>query len=186
MKEFAAAELDKCFPNAEKVNVSLNHPIFHRPFEMQGLPKIHEHDNERPQAIGYFVNGELIALLTIESDIGDGWEDPEVHNDPQEKEKPKNGCKLGTLGYRKRRVMLDFKLYPLTKAILQLLGLALAAYTLYLIRGILVYAVIALYISVLGRPVLAFLGSLPKVGNSLSASVRALLTMVFSYLLHWH
>ena len=79
--------------------------------------------------------------------------------------------------------MLDFKLYPLTKAILQLLGLALAAYTLYLIKGILVYAVIALYISVLGRPVLAFLGSLPKVGNSLSASVKALLTMVFFLLI---
>lgn len=79
--------------------------------------------------------------------------------------------------------MLDFKLYPLTKAILQLLGLALAAYTLYLIKGILVYAVIALYISVLGRPILAFLGSLPKVGNSLSASVKALLTMVFFLLI---
>ena len=93
MKEYAAAELDKCFPNAEKVNVSLSHPIFHRPFEMQGLPKIHEHDNERPQAIGYFVKGELIALLTIESDIGDGWEDPEVHNDP--KEKREKALKMG-------------------------------------------------------------------------------------------
>ena len=93
MKDFAEAELDKCFPHAEKVNVALNHPIFHRPFEMQGLPKIHEHENERPQAIGYFVNSELIALLTIESDIGDGWEDTEVHNDPQEKRE--NALKMG-------------------------------------------------------------------------------------------
>tara|TARA_B100000900_G_C20583006_1_gene718341 strand:- start:550 stop:1194 length:645 start_codon:yes stop_codon:yes gene_type:complete len=85
MKVFAESELDECFPQAKKVNVANNHPIFNTLFELDGLPKIHEHDNEQPKAIGYFINGELIAILTVESDIGDGWEDPQVHNDPKEK-----------------------------------------------------------------------------------------------------
>lgn len=85
MKAFAEEELDQCFPLAEKVEVATSHPIFNTLFSLEGLPKIHEHDNEQPKAIGYFLKGELIALLTIESDIGDGWEDHEVHNDPKEK-----------------------------------------------------------------------------------------------------
>lgn len=93
MKVFAESELDKCFPNAEKVEVAQNHPIFKSLFKLEGLPKIHEHDNEKPKAIGYFLNGELVALLTIESDIGDGWEDEEVHNDP--KEKREEALKMG-------------------------------------------------------------------------------------------
>lgn len=93
MKVFAESELDQCFPNAEKVEVAANHPIFNAPFKLEGLPKIHEHDNEKPKALGYFLNGELVALLTIESDIGDGWEDEEVHNDP--KEKREEALKMG-------------------------------------------------------------------------------------------
>ena len=85
MKEFAENELDLCFPQAKKVNVASNHPIFNTLFKLDGLPKIHEHDNEQPKAIGYFIHGELVALLTVESDLGDGWEDPQVHNDPKEK-----------------------------------------------------------------------------------------------------
>lgn len=85
MKEFAENELDLCFPQAKKVNVAISHPIFNTLFKLDGLPKIHEHDNEQPKAIGYFIEGELVALLTVESDIGDGWEDAQVHNDPKEK-----------------------------------------------------------------------------------------------------
>ena len=85
MKEFAENELDLCFPQAKKVNVASSHPIFNTLFKFDGLPKIHEHDNEQPKAIGYFIQGELVALLTVESDLGDGWEDPQVHNDPKEK-----------------------------------------------------------------------------------------------------
>jgi hypothetical protein len=85
MKDFAENQLDLCFPNAIKEDVSHSHQIFNNVFPLKGLPKIHEHDNETPRAIGYFIKGELIALLTIESDIGDGWEDEEVHNDPKEK-----------------------------------------------------------------------------------------------------
>ena len=94
MKGYAEKQLDMCFPNAIKEDVSHSHEIFNNVFSLKGLPKIHEHDNEAPRAIGYFINGELIALLTIESDIGDGWEDEEVHNDP--KEKREKALKMGS------------------------------------------------------------------------------------------
>ena len=84
MKEFARAELDLIFPSAKAVDLSTNHPIFTSPFPFpEGLPKIHDHDGKPPKALGYFIDGELVALLTTESDLGDGWEDVEVHNDPE-------------------------------------------------------------------------------------------------------
>lgn len=86
MREFAEAELAKIFPDAVVQSVPHQHPIFLTPYPFpKGLPKIHEHDGETPEAIGYFLNGELVAILTLESDLGDGWEDPEVHNDSEEK-----------------------------------------------------------------------------------------------------
>lgn len=86
MKEFAEAELRLIFPEAEVSDVSQKHPIFSVPNKFpEGLPKIHEHDAKAPRAQGYFVNGELVAILTSETDLGDGWEDQEVHNDPQVK-----------------------------------------------------------------------------------------------------
>ena len=94
MKVFAEKELDLCFPDARKVIVAASHPIFNTLFELEGLPKIHEHDNEPPKALGYFINGELIALLTTECDLGDGWEDQQVHNDP--KEKREKALKMGS------------------------------------------------------------------------------------------
>ncbi|MGA8854421.1 MAG: DUF4159 domain-containing protein, partial [Christiangramia sp.] len=62
-----------------------NHPIFSSAFNFpKGLPKIHEHDGLPPQAFGITENNRLILLFTFESDLGDGWESPEVHNDPEE------------------------------------------------------------------------------------------------------
>ena len=62
-----------------------NHPIFNSQFNFpEGLPKIHEHDGERPQAFGIEHEGRLVLLYTLESDLGDGWENQEIHNDPQE------------------------------------------------------------------------------------------------------
>jgi hypothetical protein len=49
-----------------------------------GLPKIHEHDGKRAQAFGIFIDNRLVLMYTYECDLGDGWEDPEVHNDPKE------------------------------------------------------------------------------------------------------
>lgn len=85
MKKYAKREIDKLFPNEKLVAIGVDHPIFNTKFAFPaGLPKIHEHDNKTPQAEGVFINGRLALLLTYECDLGDGWEDEEVHNDPKE------------------------------------------------------------------------------------------------------
>ena len=84
MEPYLRKELVKVFPDKELEELGADHPIFHQEFTFQdGLPKIHEHDGKRPQAFGIFDEGRLVLLFTYESDIGDGWEDPEVHNDPE-------------------------------------------------------------------------------------------------------
>lgn len=83
MAEYLPKELKKIFPDQELVELPASHPIFSAAFKFpQGLPKIHEHDGNRPQALGLYSNNRLVVLFTTESDLGDGWEDPEVHNDP--------------------------------------------------------------------------------------------------------
>ena len=83
MDEYLRKELVKIFPDKELTELPGNHPIFTYHFKLpQGLPKIHEHDNARPQAFGIFNEGRLLLLYTFESDLGDGWEDQEIHNDP--------------------------------------------------------------------------------------------------------
>ncbi|NKI31983.1 DUF4159 domain-containing protein [Croceivirga thetidis] len=85
METYFRRELTKVFPNSELVELGSDHPIFNQKFKFpNGLPKIHEHDGERPQAFGIFEEGRLMLLFTLESDLGDGWEDPSVHNDPEE------------------------------------------------------------------------------------------------------
>ena len=86
MSSYAKEALKQVFPTATIEHVSHDHAIFNCLFPFpEGMPKIHEHDNGKPEAIGYFVNGELVALLTLETDLGDGWEDAEVHADSKEK-----------------------------------------------------------------------------------------------------
>jgi hypothetical protein len=87
MDQFIRTELKKIFPNNELVELPFNHPIFHQKYDFNGLPKIHEHDGKRPQAFGIIVDGRLVCLYTYETDLSDGWEDKEVHNDPEEKRK---------------------------------------------------------------------------------------------------
>ena len=83
MQPYIAKELKKVFPDKELVELPSNHEIFNIAFKFpNGLPKIHEHDGKRPQAFGIFYENRLVLLFTYESDLGDGWEDPEVHNDP--------------------------------------------------------------------------------------------------------
>ena len=85
MDEYVRKEITKLFPNHPLEEIAGNHPIFRYKYSFpDGLPKIHEHDNARPQAFGITVEGRLVLLYTFESDLGDGWENPEVHNDPQE------------------------------------------------------------------------------------------------------
>jgi len=85
MNKYIRAELKKVFPNKDLLELPASHPIFSSAFNFpNGLPKIHEHDGLRPQALGLFENERLILLFTFESDLGDGWEDPAVHKDPPE------------------------------------------------------------------------------------------------------
>jgi hypothetical protein len=83
MEPYVKKELKKVFPNLELLELPTNHEIFNTAYKFPaGLPKIHEHDGKRPQALGIFYKNRLVLLFTFESDLGDGWEDPEVHNDP--------------------------------------------------------------------------------------------------------
>ena len=85
MREYLISALKTVFPEKELQELPASHPIFHSEFEFsQGLPKIHEHDAKRPQAFGIFDKGRLVLLFTFESDLGDGWENEEVHHDPEE------------------------------------------------------------------------------------------------------
>ena len=77
-------EMNRVFPEKDWVALSFDHEIFHAYYEFpNGLPKVHEHDGEPPQGLGLFDGERLIIFYTYESDLGDGWEDIEVHNDPQ-------------------------------------------------------------------------------------------------------
>ncbi|MFT5847485.1 MAG: hypothetical protein ACJARX_000074 [Psychroserpens sp.] len=83
MEPYIKKELKKVFPNLELLELPKNHKIFNIAYKFPaGLPKIHEHDGKRPQALGLLYKNRLVLLFTFESDLGDGWEDPEVHNDP--------------------------------------------------------------------------------------------------------
>ncbi|HZW62274.1 MAG TPA: DUF4159 domain-containing protein [Flavobacteriaceae bacterium] len=85
MQPFLVNELKKIFPDRELEELPASHPIFSMAFSFpDGLPKIHEHDGKRPQAFGITIEGRLVLLFTYESDLGDGWENPEVHNDPED------------------------------------------------------------------------------------------------------
>ncbi len=84
MDPFIRPALKSVFPETELVELPFSHPIFHQKYEFKnGLPKIHEHDNKPPQAFGLFWKGRLVCLYTYECDLGDGWEDQEVHKDPE-------------------------------------------------------------------------------------------------------
>ncbi|WP_111709263.1 DUF4159 domain-containing protein [Lutibacter citreus] len=85
LDKFIRREIKKVFPNIEFQEIPFNHPIFHQTFQFnEGVPKIHEHNNKRPQGFGLFYKGRLVCFYDYEADLSDGWEDEEVHNDPRE------------------------------------------------------------------------------------------------------
>ena len=85
MDPFVRTEIKKVFPEEDLVELPINHPIFHGKYKFKnGLPKIHEHDAKPSQAFGVISDGRLVCLYTHESDLGDGWEDAEVHNDSEQ------------------------------------------------------------------------------------------------------
>ncbi len=88
-------EMKKVFPKKDLVELPASHELFRCHFEFpQGLPKIHEHDGKRPQALGLFDGKRLVVLYTYESDLGDGWEDPQVHRDGPQKRQ--DALRMGT------------------------------------------------------------------------------------------
>ncbi|HET7602377.1 MAG TPA: DUF4159 domain-containing protein [Gemmatimonadales bacterium] len=79
-------ELNRLFPDHQLEEVPLSHPIYHLIYEMpNGIPKIHEHDGKPAQGFGIYLDGRLVVYYSYQSDLGDGWEDPDVHHDPPEK-----------------------------------------------------------------------------------------------------
>src|SRR4030042_1232421 len=79
-------EIKKVFPDSPMIELPFDHDIYHSFYDFpNGLPKIHEHDNNPAQGLGIFFDGRLAVFYTYECDLGDGWEDPTVHNDPLEK-----------------------------------------------------------------------------------------------------
>lgn len=86
LDKFIRLELKKVFPDAELTEVPFNHPIYHQKFDFtNGLPKVHEHDGKPAQGFGIFHQGRLVLFYSYECDLGNGWEDQKVYNDPEAK-----------------------------------------------------------------------------------------------------
>ena len=84
LRQFIVPQMKRVFPELEFVELPYNHSIFHQKYKFpNGLPKIHEHDNKPPQAFALFWNGRMVCLFTYECDLGDGWEDYQVHLDSE-------------------------------------------------------------------------------------------------------
>jgi len=85
MDPFIRPMMKKVFPELDFIELPFSHPVYHQKFKFpNGLPKIHQHDNKPPQGFGLMWQGRLVCLYTVECDLGDGWEDREVHKDPEE------------------------------------------------------------------------------------------------------
>lgn len=84
MDPFVRVAMKKVFPETDFVELPWQHPIYHQRFAFEnGLPKIHKHDGKPPQGFGIIWQGRLVCFYSYECDLGDGWEDPDVHKDPE-------------------------------------------------------------------------------------------------------
>ena len=85
MDKFIRREIKKIFPETDLVELPFSHEIYSQKYKFpEGLPKIHEHDNKPSQGYGIIFEGRLVLYYTFECDLGDGWEDADVHNDSEE------------------------------------------------------------------------------------------------------
>ena len=85
LRDFIVPQMKKVFPELDFVELPFSHPIYHQRHDFpNGLPKIHEHDNKPPKGYGLIFEGRLVCFFSWECDLGDGWEDQDVHNDSQE------------------------------------------------------------------------------------------------------
>lgn len=83
---YVRLEMKKVFPELEFIELPFDHEIYNQKFSFdKGLPKIHQHDNKPPQGFGLIYEGKLVCFYSYESDLGNGWEDQRVHNDPPSK-----------------------------------------------------------------------------------------------------
>jgi hypothetical protein len=86
LDKFVRIELKKVFPELELIELPFDHPIYHQKFDFaKGLPKIHEHDGKPSQGFGLIYEGRLVAFYSFECDLGNGWEDQRIHNDPADR-----------------------------------------------------------------------------------------------------
>ena len=85
MDPYVRVAMKKVFPELEFIELPFEHEIYNQEFTFKtGLPKVHKHDDKPAQGFGLFWEGRLICFYSYESDLGDGWEDPDVHKDPAE------------------------------------------------------------------------------------------------------
>ena len=85
LDQYIRPQMRRVFPDLEFIELPFDHPIYHQKYEVNtGLPKIHEHDNKPAQGFGLFYEGRLVCFYTYECDLGDGWENPEIHRDSEE------------------------------------------------------------------------------------------------------
>lgn len=85
LDQFLRPQMKKVFPELEFIELPFDHPIYHQKFNFpDGPPKVHQHDEKPPQGFGLIYKGRLVCFYTYESDLGDGWEDYEVHKDPED------------------------------------------------------------------------------------------------------
>lgn len=84
LDQFVRLEMKKVFPNLEFVELPFDHPIYHQKYHFpKGLPKVHEHDGKAPQGFGILFEGRLVCFYSYECDLGNGWEDQTIYNDPE-------------------------------------------------------------------------------------------------------
>ncbi|MDN5205394.1 DUF4159 domain-containing protein [Fulvivirgaceae bacterium BMA10] len=85
LDQFVRLEMKKVFPELDFVELPFDHPIYHQKYHFnEGPPKIHEHDGKPPQGFGIIYEGRLVCFYSYESDLGNGWEDQSIYNDPEE------------------------------------------------------------------------------------------------------
>jgi hypothetical protein len=84
LDKFIRREMKKVFPELDFVELPFSHPVYKQKFPFsKGLPKVHQHDGKPPQGFGLLYQGRLVCFYSYESDLGNGWEDASIYNDPE-------------------------------------------------------------------------------------------------------
>ncbi|WP_435355049.1 DUF4159 domain-containing protein [Emticicia sp. SJ17W-69] len=85
LNKYIRREMKKVFPELEFVELPFSHPVYQQKYKFtNGLPKVHEHEGLPPQGFGLIWQGKLVCFFSYECDLGNGWEDRGVYNDPEE------------------------------------------------------------------------------------------------------